>query len=148
MFGFWTNLLDAGGHVGKAPRRTAADYDLLWHAALKRAFPGGRAEARAERQRLLAASTRDPEAAPAARHANFTRPWVHGICKNVNELRNRVAHHEPVIEGLPLNGQNRRMTAAEAHRQCRILARMLDRDLAAWMDVHSTVPRVLDARPA
>lgn len=43
MFGFWANLLDAGGHFGKGPRRRAATYDILWNGAFKHAFPGARA---------------------------------------------------------------------------------------------------------
>jgi hypothetical protein len=144
MFGFWTNLLDAGGHLGKPPRRVSTDYDALWHAALKHAFPGGRIEARHERRRILADPTSDPA---AAQEITFTRRWVHGVCKNINELRNRVAHHEPLIDGLPLNGQSRRMSSDEAHRQCLMLARMLDRDLAAWLSTNSAVPAVLARRP-
>ena len=149
MFGFWTNLLDAGSHTGKPPRRENIDYAVLWHDAFKHAFPGGRAEARAQRAHILANVVPGEEEAarPAAEQAAFTRGWVHGICKNVNELRNRAAHHEPVINGFPLNGQSRRMTAAEGHEQCRILARMIDRHLASWLDANSTVPSLLNRRP-
>ena len=77
----------------------------------------------------------------------FTRGWVHRICKNVNELRNRVAHHEPLINGFPLNGQHQRMSTENGHEQCRILARMLDRRLARWLDGNSAVPDLLRHRP-
>ncbi|SFJ57465.1 Abi family protein [Cellulomonas sp. KH9] len=144
MFGFWTNLLDAGGYRGNDPRRFSTDYDILWNAALKHAFPGGRLEARHERARILARST---SAAAAEEEPAFTRGWVHGVCKSVNDLRNRVAHHEPLINGVPLNGQGRRMSSDEAHRRCLMLARMVDRDLAAWLVANSTVPAVLGCRP-
>lgn len=146
MFGFWTNLLDAGAYVGKDPRRFAVDYDILWHAAFKQAFPGGRAEARSQRVLIQQHAARQTQI-QAPHTATFTRAWVHGICKNVNELRNRVAHHEPLINGFPLNGQSRRVTAAEGHEDCRMLARMLDRDLATWLDGNTTVLAVLSARP-
>lgn len=150
MFGFWTNLLDAGSHISAPPRRVTVNYDLLWDAAFKGAFPGGRTEARAQRRQLLAQL---PTGAPQSailrirQSVNFTRSWVHGVCKNVNDLRNRVAHHEPLVNGFPLNGQHQRMSAADGHEQIRLLARMLDRRLATWIDQNSTVPALLQQRP-
>ncbi len=91
MFGFWTGLLDAGSYVGDGPRRVRVDYDQLWHAAFKRAFPGGRAMARRQRESARAAGATGPELASMG----FTRTWTHGVCKNINDLRNWVAHHEP-----------------------------------------------------
>lgn len=78
---------------------------------------------------------------------NFSRTWVHGICKNVNGLRNRVAHHKPFTNGFPLNGQQHRMTIGDGHEQIRILARMLDRRLASWIEQNSTVPALLRRHP-
>lgn len=151
MFGFWTNLLDAGSHLGQPPRRVSVDYDLLWNAAFKKAFPGGRAEARAIRKALIAGLPADAshqtEVNRLQQEVAFTRGWVHGICKNVNDLRNRVAHHEPLINGFPLNGQNRRMSAEEGHQEMRILARLLDRKLASWLDGNSKVESLLTSRP-
>lgn len=148
MFGFWTNLLDAGDHTGRTPRKVRVNYDDLW-IVFKHAFPGGRIEARAQREIIK-------NAAPLPHNADtlqqlsdtaFTRSWVHGICRNVNDLRNRVAHHEPVINGMPLNGQHQRMSAAEAHEQCRVLARIIDKRLAAWLDENTSVPDLLANRP-
>lgn len=135
MFGFWTNLLDAGSYVGKEPRRYEVDYEALWLQAFKSAFPGGRAEARAQRHTTSASVP------------NFTREWTHSVCKTVNELRNRVAHHEPIINGFPLNGQRARKSAAEGHDVCMTLARMIDRDLGKWLSMNSTVPGMLASRP-
>lgn len=47
MFGFWRNLLEAGGALGESPRKTTVDYEDLWRAELRGAFPGGRATAAA-----------------------------------------------------------------------------------------------------
>lgn len=127
-FGFWTNLFDKGGHTGKSPRRVRVNYEHNWEAALRHAFPEGRNVARQQ-------------------HAGFTRDWVHGICKRVNSIRNRVAHHEPLIRGFPMPGQPHRMTCTEAHEETLKLARMLDPKLAAWLAENSDVPRLIAARP-
>lgn len=129
MFGFWTNLLDAGSFVGREPRRTATDYEALWRSHLSKAFLGGRAQARAS-------------------GARYTRSWAHEQLRLVNVVRNRAAHHEPFVNGCPVPGQaSRRLTAQEAHDACLVLARMLDRDLAAWLSGSTRVPSVLAARP-
>lgn len=138
-FGMWVNLLDAGGYAGRAPRRVHADYEQLWRATLRSAFPGGRREAR-----------NDPNP-----HASFTRTWVHSVAKTVNILRNRVAHHEPLHNGFPLPGQrsgqqqttSRRLTAAEGVEAYMKLTRMIDRDLAEWITHHTQVTAVLASRP-
>lgn len=148
MFGFWTNLLDAGDYFGREPRKVRTNYENLW-TVFKDAFPGGRLEARAQRKIIENVAPRPYEEIIQNKlnETVFTRSWVHSICKNVNELRNRVAHHEPVINGIPLNGQQQRMTPAEAHEQCRMLARIIDRRLAAWLDKNTNVPALLSGRP-
>ena len=128
MFGFWVNLLDAGDHFGEAPRRIRANYNDLWREAGHAAFRGGRAEARRQGE-------------------NYTRAWAHSVVKNINTLRNRVAHHEPLINGFPLPGQQARMTAMEGHEECLKLARMIDRDLATWLATNTRVPTLLASRP-
>lgn len=151
MFGFWTNLLDAGGYLGKQPRRVAADYDDLWNQAFKNAFPGGRSEAKRQRDARIAALPPSPrheaQVIRLRQEVAFTRTWVHGICKTINELRNRVAHHEPLIHGFPLNGQQHRLTTQDGHDLMRALTRMIDRDLATWLDTNTTVPQLLQNRP-
>lgn len=134
-FGLWVNLLDTGGTVGVEPRARKIDYETLWRTTLHTAFPGGRSEA-------------------GARGRQFTRSWTHGVAKNVNVLRNRVAHHEPVHAGYPLPGQRdagtgrpRRMTVVDGRGQYLTLARMIDRDLADWITAHSSVHTLLQARP-
>lgn len=135
MFGFWTNLLDKGSPYGDAPRKIPISYDTYWLTAFKYAFPGGRAEARRLRK---VSGQNEPE---------FTRQWAHGICSQVNTLRNRVAHHEALINGVPLTGTQLRLTPAQSNERCVTLAHMLDRDLAAWLSQNSRVAGLLAAKP-
>lgn len=152
MFGFWTNLLDQGGYSGQTPRRANVRYDTLWDEAFKHAFPGGRGEARQQRLREVDALPKDrrydQRVARLQQTVAFTREWVHSVCKVVNDLRNRVAHHEPLINGFPLNGQGgRRLTIGEGHEHCCSLARMIDRDFARWIGSNSRVPHLIAADP-
>lgn len=134
MFGFWRNLLEAGGHAGKGPLQRRCDYELLWRNGLNKAFPGGKADARR-----------------AAGH--FTRPTTLVTVSAVHALRNRAAHHEPLVDGYPLPGQKDsagvpvRLTVRDGHGECLKLARLLDRDLASWMGRASRVPALLAVRP-
>jgi len=134
-FGFWAGLLDRGAYTGRDPWRVRCDYDLvLWRGVLDRAFPGGRATARADGER-------------------WGRTYAHQVVTRVNALRNRVAHHEPLIAGYPLPGQRgpdgseRRRTAAEGFGDLLRLAAMIDRDLRGLLLATSAVPGVLDRRP-
>lgn len=128
MFGFWRGLLDKGDHSGKAPRRVRCDYEILWRGVLDKAFPGGRAQAKLDRQR-------------------WNREYALAVVSRVNELRNRVAHHEPLVKGLPLAGQQIRLSAQEAHEDTVKLAAMLDRDLRSFLLSRTRVPALLAARP-
>lgn len=128
MFGFWRGLLDKGDHAGKAPRRVRCDYEVLWRGVLDKAFPGGRAQAKVDGQR-------------------WNREFALAIVMRVNELRNRVAHHEPLVNGMPLPGQQTRLSAREAHEDTLRLAAMLDRDLHAFLLARSQVPVLLGNRP-
>lgn len=128
MFGFWRGLLDKGDHAGRAPRRVRCDYEVLWRGVLDKAFPGGRAQAKNDGQR-------------------WNREYALAAVTRVNELRNRVAHHEPLVNGMPLPGQRTRLTAQEAHDDTMRLAAMLDRDLHAFLSAQSTVAALLAGRP-
>lgn len=128
MFGFWRGLLDKGDHAGKPPRRVRCDYEVLWRGVLDKAFPGGRAQALADHQR-------------------WNREYALAVVSRVNELRNRVAHHEPLVNGMPLPGQQTRLSAQEAHEDTLRLAAMLDRDLRAFLVARSQVPVLLGSRP-
>lgn len=128
MFGFWRNLLEAGGDVGKGPLKRSVSYEDLWRTELHAAFPGGRSVA-------------------AAAGRQFTRTWTLAVVKDVHALRNRAAHHEPILSGIPLPGENRRITIADGHASCLKLAEMLDRDLADWLRLNSQLTAALKAEP-
>ncbi|WP_049830128.1 hypothetical protein [Arthrobacter sp. RIT-PI-e] len=129
MFGFWRGLLEPGGYVGRNPQRFRADHDDLWRNGLAKAFPGGKAIAQAE-------------------GARFTRSWTLETVIIVGAVRNRAAHHEPFINGFPLPGQQTRLTIEQGHQACLKLARLLDRDLGSWLAPNTTLPTLLNQRPA
>lgn len=128
MFGFWRGLLDKGDHIGKAPRRVRCDYEVLWRGVMDKAFPGGRAQARTDGIR-------------------WNREYALAIVSRINDLRNRVAHHEPLVNGFPLSGQQRRLSAQDAYDDLLRLAAMLDRDLYSLLQATSQVPMLLANRP-
>ena len=70
------------------------------------------------------------------------------MVKQVHALRNRATHHEPVVNGFPLPGEQRCLSAAQGHQACLQLARLLDRDLATWLSAHSQMARQLPREPA
>ncbi|GAA2844070.1 hypothetical protein FB468_3241 [Leucobacter komagatae] len=129
MFGFWRDLFDSGGYVGKEPRRVKVDYEQNWRAVLHRAFPGGR---------------RTAQSAGEA----YSRDWVLRQIDIVHAARNRVAHHEPLLRGFPLPGQGAaRLTVEDGYLACVRLANMIDFNLADWLRNNSNVPNLLAKRP-
>ena len=99
----------------KWPDQRRADYENdLWRKGLDKTFSNGRQYARAVEER-------------------WTRKYALDIVKTVHALRNRVAHHEPLVNGIPLPGENRRIALENATQACFALAMILDRDLHAWL---------------
>lgn len=116
--GFWVGLLDSGGRADHPPHDRKCSYDnLLWRPCLRLAFP----------------------------HGTGKRSDQHTLAKRVQALRNRVAHHEPVIGGIPLPGTQRRRTLPDANHDVLDLIRTIDPGLADWMRHHSRVPTLLAA---
>lgn len=79
-FGAWTDLLEAGGTSDGSLGALSgtADYEVtLWDAALRKAFAG-----------LCA-----------------TRAEAAELTRRIRRLRNRVAHHEPIVFGIHQNGE-------------------------------------------
>lgn len=115
-FGSWCNLLDAGGFRGPEPFTAHCDYEnTLWRPILHRAFPNGSGKRR-----------------EAFAVANYVR-WI----------RNRVAHHEPVIFGIPITGTQMRLTLDAAHDKVLGLVRIIDPSLEAWVRSSSRVPQLI-----
>lgn len=135
MFGFWKNLLESGGTAGDGPLRRQCDYETIWRKGLSTAFPGGKVVANVER-------------------ARFTRHWTLQTVGVVHSMRNRAAHHEPLVGGFPLPGQKDkqgnpvRRTTRQGHDECLKLAALLDRDLVSWLRASSQVPNLLTRYPA
>lgn len=102
--------------------------DELWRGVLDRAFPGGRAQALRDGQR-------------------WQRGYALAVVGRVNELRNRVAHHEPLFTGVSLAGQLIRQSVQSSHGDCLRLAAMLDRDLHTFLLSTSAVPALLSSPP-
>ncbi|WP_258185049.1 MULTISPECIES: hypothetical protein [unclassified Bifidobacterium] len=129
-FGFWRNLLENGGAIhARWPDEGSADYENdLWRKGIVKSFPGGRRHA-------------------ADANAKWTRNYALNIVKTVHALRNRVAHHEPLVNGVPLPGENRRITLADAVRACFDLAMILDRNLYSWLMDNSKMKLVLEHEP-
>lgn len=133
MFGFWVKLLGRGSHHGRKdpwsrpPFKTRRVYDeLLWKPCLRGAFPNV-----SDTQRTL----------------------VEKASRDVQSVRNRVAHHEAVIWGIPLPGQrdsagqDRRLSVSESHEAMIRLAGYIDVSLANWLRTHSSLPKSLAACP-
>lgn len=119
MFGLWVQLLGRGSWAGRKPLRRRRIYDtLLWQPALSKAFPN-------------ASSRREVE-----RNTNAVRA-----------TRNRVAHHEHIVWGIPLPGQSRRLSVSEAHQAVLKVASFISNDLATWIDSRSVVGTALTNCP-
>lgn len=125
MFGFWTQLLGKGSYAGSHPFRQRRIYDaLLWHPALRKAFP----------------------------HASG-REQVQRAANNVRATRNRIAHHEHVVWGIPLPGKKSkagaktRLTVTQAHQTVLDLAGFISADTATWIDNASNVASLIAACP-
>ncbi|KQB86981.1 Abi family protein [Corynebacterium lowii] len=133
MFGTWVSMLDAGGGTGCEPPCDKVDHDQIWSTELLiKAFPGG--------QKIAGTCDRQP----------FDRAWVHRQVRNVHLLRNRIAHHESLINGYPIPGENNdesRISARRGYYYCLRLAAMIDRDLFRYIEQSSVVPSVLEKDP-
>lgn len=127
MFGFWVKLLGRGQFAERDGIRERRIYDTtIWKAAVRRAFPG---VGDVERQR------------------------VENVARRVQVLRNRIAHHEHIIWGVPLVGERKhadepvRLDLETAHASVIQIARFLDDGLASWLTENSRVGQLLDACP-
>jgi len=127
MFGFWVKLLGRGMYRDHGGSRERRIYDtLVWKAAAHNAFPN---VGELERQR------------------------VEGVARHVQALRNRIAHHEHVVWGIPLAGEKDvegepvRISLGAAHEKVLELAGFIDSGLASWLRQNSAVQACIDACP-
>lgn len=127
MFGFWVKVLGRGSYQGAGPDRQRRIYDTtLWKPALRHAFPNVGALDRVE---------------------------VETAARRVRALRNRIAHHEHIIWGVPLPGEcspdgtTVRLPLSTAHEVLIGLAGYVDRGLESWLRQYSRVDELLEGCP-
>ena len=131
MFGFWVKLLGRGGYYTDAsassPVKERRIYDtLLWKPALRHAFP---------------------------HVGDFERAKVEETARSVQALRNRIAHHEHIVWGVPLPGKQAadrtiaRMSVSQAHGALLALAGYVDEGFMGWLRQHSTVENHIRSCP-
>ncbi|PPG61967.1 hypothetical protein C5C69_06545 [Rathayibacter sp. AY1C7] len=127
MFGFWVNLLGRGQYNETNGRRERRIYDtIIWKKAVRRAFPNV---------------------------GDLDRQRVEGVARRVQALRNRIAHHEHIVWGVPIAGvvgddnAPLRIPLVDAHAAVIELAAFIDEDLASWLKQHSAVAAVIDKCP-
>jgi hypothetical protein len=89
-------------------RRYRLSWPSLWRPALHHAFPAG-----------------------------TSRPYVDSWVGELHAIRNRVAHHEPLIA----------FDVQKAHRSLSDIAALLSPDLAAHLQARSHLTRLLGERP-
>ena len=133
MFGLWRNLLDTGSDIGDHtnanPARCAPTTKLCGAPSCGTPSPAsGWRRASAVRSSLAPEpSVWSSRCTPCATAPPTTKPLVNGF---------------------PLPGEQRCLSAAQGHRACLQLARLLDRDLATWLSAHSQMARQLPREPA
>lgn len=136
-FGVWVNILDKGGKTDLRGPCAKADHDRVWdRGTLLEAFPGaGQISGREDGMEL-------------------DRKWVHQQVRKVHLLRNRVAHHESLINGVPItgeqngkNGKTSRMSIDECRKYTNRLAAMMDRNLYNYLINRSNVLKIIKSKP-
>jgi hypothetical protein len=85
------------------------DYNQLWIDRIHRAFPNG----------------------------SGSRKEAAHLMSRLNPFRNRLAHHEPIIN----------VSIEKRHQELLELARLIDHDAAAWIEARSTIPVIAAWRP-
>lgn len=120
MFGFWVALLGRGSvEDKKTPNSPRRIYDtLLWKPALRKAFPNAPSRERAER-----------------------------AVRALGAVRNRIAHHEHIVWGVQLPGQQQRVSVSDINQILLDLAGFIGADHADWITQHSTLQQRLQACP-
>lgn len=124
--GVWVHLLGRGGHSALG---RAIDYETkLWRPTLRFGFSTG-------------TLTR------SGRERRPTRADVYNRAALFQRLRNRVAHHEPILNGVQTPGSNTSVSLSEVWDQSLELLGWMSPDLASLHRNHSSMPELLNDRP-
>ena len=76
-----------------------------------------------------------------------TRDDVHARASNLQRLRNRMAHHEPIFGGVKPSGVNQQVPLLTVWQETVELLGWMSHELAALHQANPTVPNLLAARP-
>ena len=126
MFGTWVLLLGRGSTTALG---RPIDYENnLWRPILRFAFDLG---------------TRTPKGRPR----RPTRDDVHKRARNVQLLRNRCAHHEPIFDGVVETGNNIRTPLLTVWEQAIELLSWMSPELAQLHRTANALPNIFQARP-
>ena len=126
MLGTWVMLLSRGGTSALG---RAIDYEAnLWRPALRFGFATG-------------------TFTPTGRARRPTRDAVHLRAANLQRLRNRSAHHEPIFNGVRLSGTQTMVGLQTVWDQTVELLRWMAPELASIHEANPAVPNLLAARP-
>ena len=126
MLGTWVMLLSRGGTSALG---RAIDYETnLWRPALRFGFATG-------------------SFTPSGRPLRPTRDAVHQRASNLQRLRNRAAHHEPILDGIRLAGRTDRIGLLAVWQESVELLGWMAPALAAVHLAAPTVPSLLADRP-
>ena len=107
--GFWARLLTRGGSMGR--NRPKADYEkTIWRPAVRKAFHHRR---------------------------HLTRGEVYASVRPLHELRNRVAHYQPIHH----------LDLAVEHRRILDVTGWMCPEMRVWISQKTQVPRLLQERP-
>lgn len=126
MLGTWVMLLSRGGTSALG---RAIDYEMnLWRPALRFGFATG-------------------TFTPTGRPRRPARDAVHHRASNLQRLRNRAAHHEPIFNGVRVAGTQTVVDLQTVWDETVELLGWMAPDLAAIHVADPAVPDLLAARP-
>lgn len=124
--GVWVQLLGRGGHSALG---RAIDYETrLWRPALRFGFSTG-------------------TVTPSGRARRPTRAEVYHRAALFQRLRNRAAHHEPILNGVQLPGSTTIVAVSDVWEQSLELLSWMSPDLADLHREQSTMSDLLRSRP-
>ena len=124
--GVWVQLLSRGGHSALG---RAIDYETrLWRPALRFGFSTG-------------------TFTPTGRPRRPARADVYHRAALFQRLRNRAAHHEPILNGIQPAGANTSVPLIDVWEQSVELLAWMCPDLADWHRRNGPLPVILRNRP-